>query len=269
MKKLLVVNFLLMAAIVWTCWLIKLQLTSVVQAKQVPRNEIFIQLSDGRLVPYHGVKIVPIPKPAAMPAAKPKVLKSVLAEVYRMYGQYLRYGTGERYLARLTKHDAIISQAAQYYGLDPDLGRGLIAVESMGIPDIVSPENAIGLTQILVVPRQCQRRTKMILGVEELDLYNPEHNIWLGFSTLKHYTQQKDNDLMLGMVSYNFGPNQPSVARATSFASLQASEKIKSYPIRVLALTLLAKVKAQYGQALPYTSENRAKIESIVLPKLD
>jgi soluble lytic murein transglycosylase-like protein len=152
-------------------------------------------------------------------------------------------------------------------GLDPDLARGLISVESMGIPDIVSLENAVGLTQIKIVPDSCLQRAHVIFGVDEINLYDPAQNIWLGLITLQEYTRRKNNDLLLGLVSYNYGPNQQGVLEATDWGNLQASEGVKAYPAKVLAVTLLSKVNAKYGRALPYNNANRAKIEKIVLPK--
>jgi len=64
MKKWMITQTLLVVAIIWTGWMIKVQLTSVAQAKEIPRDEIFVQLADGRLVPYRQVKIVKIEEPA-------------------------------------------------------------------------------------------------------------------------------------------------------------------------------------------------------------
>jgi soluble lytic murein transglycosylase-like protein len=267
MKRWVFAQAVMMAAIVWTCWLIKIQLTPVAQAREVPKFEIYIQLSDNRLVPYRQVKIVPIPKPVIPQSAQLQGLTKFQAEVYRLYNLYLGYGTGLKYLKRLEKYNQVIERSARYLGLDSDLARGLISVESMGIPDIVSRENAVGFTQILTVPFSCRERVKKILGVNQLDPFNPEHNIWLGLETLREYTQLKDNDLLLGLVSYNYGPNQQSVLRANNWEDFQASEDVKAYPIKVMAVTLLSKVSTKYGRALPYNVANRAKIEKIVLPR--
>ncbi|MCX6743968.1 MAG: hypothetical protein NTX82_00390 [Candidatus Parcubacteria bacterium] len=58
MKKWMITQTLLVVAIIWTGWMIKVQLTSTAQAKEIPRDEIFVQLADGRLVPYHQVRII-------------------------------------------------------------------------------------------------------------------------------------------------------------------------------------------------------------------
>lgn len=263
MKKLLLANALLVFAVIWTGWRLSREITSVAQAKPVTKWEIFVEMDDGSLVAYNRVKILPIPKPS------PKSTNRYLREqVYRQYVLYRRFGTGNRYLERTRQYDSIINQAAKYLGLDPDLGRGLIAVESMGLPDIVSSENAVGLTQILVVPKICENQAKRILGVNEINRYDPVQNVWVGLITLKHYTQQKDNNLMLGLVSYNFGPNRRSVQQASSWYDLQVTDKIKAYPVKVLALALMAKVKKEHGKVLPYNAQTRAKFEAIDLPGL-
>ncbi len=275
MKRWILAEMVMVAAIFFLGWVIKIQLNPVAQAKETTAAEIYVQTEKG-LIPYSQVKIVPIGPVKAVLKKEPVVDQPVktsnqqlLVQVYEQYALYQRYGTGEKYLRRLSKYNWVINQAALYLGLDPDLGRGLIAAESMGNPNAVSSENAIGLTQILNVPNVCQAKARRILGANKIDLYNPVHNIWLGLLTLRHYLQQRDNDLLLGLVSYNYGPNRPSVIQATSWEDLQANAEIKSYPIKVLALTLLAKVRDQYGQVLPYTKENRGKIEAITLPGIE
>jgi hypothetical protein len=55
------VEAVMVVAIVVICWLIKIQLTPVAQAKVVPGFEIYVQTDNG-LIPYSKVKIVKVQK---------------------------------------------------------------------------------------------------------------------------------------------------------------------------------------------------------------
>lgn len=225
-------------------------------------------------------------KPKAVPAVTPaapirvRVKKTPVPEVSgqltddqvfvnRVYKEYAHYQSRRHsYLvySRIKAYNETIQLAAQTHQVDPDLLKGLIAVESAGLPNARSRANAKGLTQILSIPKSCSIWVKEHLKIKTLDLYDPQHSIWLGTKTLHSYTREKNDDLLLGLVSYNFGPYHRGVLRAKTFKNL--GPRYKSYPSKVLGYALFIKVFETYGEALPYNQDNKKKIEAIPLPGL-
>ncbi|MCX6740162.1 MAG: transglycosylase SLT domain-containing protein [Candidatus Parcubacteria bacterium] len=186
--------------------------------------------------------------------------------VYKEYAHYQSHRHSYVVYSRIKAYNETIQLAAQTHQVDPDLLKGLIAVESAGLPNARSRANAKGLTQILSIPKDCYSWVKEHLKIKTLDLYDPQHNIWLGMKTLHSYTKEKNDDLLLGLVSYNFGPYHRGVLRAKTFNCL--GSRYKSYPSKVLGYALFVKVIETYGEALPYNRENKIKIEAITLPGL-
>ena len=280
MKRLILANSLLVMLLFLVSCLIKHDLD--IKAAAAPAK-IYIKQINGTVIKYTGQKIEPIVKTQltateakptvtkveakpVLPQAEPKKLPSIFKidtankenfrqQVLQQYELYRFYGTGPRNLSRIKKYSSFISQASHFVGYEAEIATGLIAIESMGLPNEVSSEDARGLMQILSVPKSCWEQTQKILHTTQLDLHNPRHNIFLGLVTLRHYTRKKDNDLLRGLVAYNFGPNRQSLMQADNFADFavsQSNKEIKIYPFKVLAMVLMDKVQAKYGRALPY-----------------
>jgi soluble lytic murein transglycosylase-like protein len=188
--------------------------------------------------------------------------------VYKHYVQWQKSRETIPTMERIEQYQGYIDQYSAEVGLDAELTRGLIAVESKGRARAISPVKAKGLGQIYSVPSICHRRAEEILGVDRVNVWDPRQNIVLSLVTLHYYTSIKNNNLLLGLVSYNCGPGHRKLKGVHSYEELRIKKGIKRYPIDVLALTLVAKVRKQYGEILPYNEENRAKIESIYLPGL-
>lgn len=190
--------------------------------------------------------------------------------VYKRYVHWQKSLGTLKTMERIEQYQGYIDQYSAQLGLDPELPWGLIAVESRGKARAVSPSPiyAKGLGQIYRVPSLCHRRAEEIAGVDRINVWDPRQNIILSLVTLHYYTSIKNNNLLLGLVSYNCGPGHRKLKGVHSYEDLRIKKGIKRYPIDVLALTLVAKVRKQYGEILPYNEENRAKIEGIYLPGL-
>ena len=194
----------------------------------------------------------------------------------KIYGHYLKHqDNGEKILARIYQYRESVTKTAESVPLDPELLEGLIAFESAGDENADSIVHAWGLTQIYDVPQNCKERAARLLGigVEQLDYSNnPAHNIMLGAVTLDEYTRQMRSNLLLGLMAYNAGPRYgelPSVSNYQEAETLVKDDGVRAYPLDVLAYTLMAKVKAQYGSVLPYDETNKVAIEAIPLPGID
>lgn len=97
------------------------------------------------------------------------------------------------HLAYIDKH---INEYSFKYGLDPELVRAVIKVESNYNPKAVSPKGAIGLMQLLP-------STAKLMGVK--DPYNIEENIYGGCKYLKILMEEFSGDLKLALAAYNAG----------------------------------------------------------------
>ena len=250
-------------------------------------DKVYVEMPSGKQVPWVETKyskIIIKSKTKATPIVRsadykndheePKIL-SVKGKIYTQYQRYYLSGLGSQWLNQIQNYYDIIKSATSYAGHDFDLAVGLIAVESEGDPYAQSSANALGLTQILWVPKECFTETMKVLGIREVNLYNPKHNIYLGMIVLRDYTTMKKNDLLMGLLSYNIGPNEPGVVNSLDYFTFTQNawsdlqQGGKDYVIRVLAMTLMSKVRRQYGEILSYNEENKAKIEAIKLPGLD
>ena len=83
---------------------------------------------------------------------------------------------------------------ANLYGVNPELYRQIINVESKYNPKVISPKGAIGYSQLMPA-------TAAELGVNP---YNPEENIKGGAKYLAQ--QQKAFGPVMGLAAYNWGP---------------------------------------------------------------
>jgi soluble lytic murein transglycosylase-like protein len=95
--------------------------------------------------------------------------------------------------------EEIISEAATRHGLDPDLIRAIIQIESGGIPDARSSKGAIGLMQLMP-------ETSLNLAVS--NPFDPKANIWGGTKYLSQLLERFRGNLVLTLAAYNAGPEK-------------------------------------------------------------
>ncbi len=92
----------------------------------------------------------------------------------------------------------LIESISDRHGMDSDLVRAIIAVESAFDPNAVSVKNCKGLMQLH--PDTARR-----FGVE--DVFDPKQNIEGGVQYLKYLTEFFDSDLERILAGYNAGEN--------------------------------------------------------------
>jgi soluble lytic murein transglycosylase-like protein len=98
---------------------------------------------------------------------------------------------------RSAKFDPLIEAHAQHHGLEADLVRAVIQVESGFNPYAVSPKGAMGLMQLMPA-------TANELGV--INPFEPEQNIRGGVTYLKRLLDRFDHKVELALAAYNAGP---------------------------------------------------------------
>lgn len=92
-----------------------------------------------------------------------------------------------------------IEESSRKYGVDPDLVRAVIKVESNFKPDVVSRSGAKGLMQLM--PENCE-----YYGVN--NPFDIKENIDGGVRHLKDYIYKYDGDIQMGLMAYNGGPTR-------------------------------------------------------------
>ena len=98
-----------------------------------------------------------------------------------------------------SEFEEIISESATRYGLDPDLIRAIIQIESGGIPDARSSKGAIGLMQLMP-------GTSSNLAVS--NPFDPKANILGGTKYLRQLIERFRGNLVLALAAYNAGPGK-------------------------------------------------------------
>jgi len=94
-------------------------------------------------------------------------------------------------------YEDTIMEAANKYGLKPELLKAVIRHESGGNPKAVSPDGAKGLMQLI-------DSTAKMMGV--IDPFNPVQNIMGGAKYLAQLMKKFGGDLEKAIASYNAGP---------------------------------------------------------------
>jgi len=90
----------------------------------------------------------------------------------------------------------VIEEASRAYGVDADLIRSVIEVESGFRPDSLSPKGAMGLMQLMP-------ETARELGVE--DPYDPRQNILGATRYLRQLIDRYGGDVRTALTAYNWG----------------------------------------------------------------
>jgi|ETNmetMinimDraft_30_1059905.scaffolds.fasta_scaffold00438_6 hypothetical protein len=122
-------------------------------------------------------------------------------------------------LRRLRRYDRLITHAAAQNGLDPNLLKALVYIESAGNYKAVSPKRAMGLTQLRIP-------TAREMGVK--NVFNPQQNLLGGAKYLSQQLKAFKNE-STALAAYNAGPTR--VRRGNTLPT-----ETRSYVKRVLAV---------------------------------
>ena len=112
--------------------------------------------------------------------------------------------------------DNAISKASKKYGVDENLIRAIIKVESNFNPNCVSKAGATGLMQLM--PQYCDD-----LGVS--DPFNIEQNIDGGTKEIKRYLDKYNGDVEMALMAYNGGPTRMAKRGVKSVADIYKMPK--------------------------------------------
>ncbi len=144
-------------------------------------------------------------------------------------------------LARLTRYDTHIRQAATLYQLPEELIRAVIQVESNFDPRALSPAGAHGLMQLM--PFTAER---MMVA----DIMDPRQNIMGGSRYLRILANMFNGDIHLTVAAYNAG--EGAVIR---YGGIPPYEETQNYVVRVLEN--YQRYRAQSDQRRLQSSQNK------------
>ncbi|NIK68420.1 MULTISPECIES: lytic transglycosylase domain-containing protein [unclassified Paenibacillus] len=122
-----------------------------------------------------------------------------LASVPSLYSAVLSGGTDQAGSSAASDYDAMITEAAAKYGIDPELIRGVIRTESGFHSDAVSSAGAKGLMQLM-------DSTARGLGVT--DSLDPRQNIDGGSKYLSYLLGKYNGNEQVALAAYNAGPGR-------------------------------------------------------------
>lgn len=116
--------------------------------------------------------------------------------------------------------EQLIQNASELYGVDKDLIRAVIKVESNFNPAAKSHKGAIGLMQLMPATAQQYRAD---------DLYDPETNIHAGTKHLRYLLTLFNNRVNLALAAYNAGEH-----RVKQYRGIPPYRETQTYVSRVM-----------------------------------
>lgn len=151
-------------------------------------------------------------------------LAAAIRDKPRTFELFRRYNGKEerRKLLRTFPYGGEIFDVAQQYHLDSLLVAAVVEAESGFSPDVVSPQGAVGLMQVMP-------DTARTYGAE--DLHDPAINLAVGSRYFSSLMDLYGGDLELALAAYNAGPS--AVDR---FGGVPPYRETRGYVAKVLTL---------------------------------
>ena len=201
-----------------------------------------------------------------------------LTLAHQVYAAYRRADLAgmERILERARVFEPTVHEAANTFGVDPEVLMGVASTESSFHPRD-SHDGGRGLFQITTPPQQAVEQARSRLRVPALDPLNQRHNAFVAAATLRMYLAQMHGDPFLGLLAYNIGPRNgglESIMRqygARDFVTIQPylQHLPRDYPIRVLSAALAYRLWRTEGRLPRYEEgENARRIQQLGIPLL-
>lgn len=129
-------------------------------------------------------------------------------------------------LSKIERIDKAVDKASKQYGIDKNLIRAIIKVESNFNPNTKSSAGAMGLMQLM---------PENVKYYKVKDPYNIEENIDAGTRHIKDYIEMFDGNLEMGLMAYNAGPGTMSRRGVKSPADLyKLPKETQNYVPKVL-----------------------------------
>lgn len=123
---------------------------------------------------------------------------------------------------RRDEYDALIRQIALNEGMDPELIRGIVHVESRFNPRARSPKGAMGLMQLMP-------QTASLMGV--VDPWDPHENLTAGVRYFSSLMKRYGGDVTKALAAYNAGPSA-----VDSYNGIPPYQETREYVKNVLAI---------------------------------
>jgi len=149
---------------------------------------------------HHAAPAQDAARPAAAAPAPPAPKPAPKGAAPRHAAQNVRPAApAQATLERIAAYENIIQEAAARHGVDSTMLKAVIAAESAGHSDAVSPRDAKGLMQLT-------DSTAADMGVR--NVWNPRENIQGGARYLQSLQQRFPGDTTSVIASYNAGPSR-------------------------------------------------------------
>lgn len=103
------------------------------------------------------------------------------------------------------KYKDIVEQACSIYNVDPNLIYAVIKQESKFNPNAVSHSGAKGLMQLIDTTAQDMAENINSIDKNNLDIYDPYTNIFLGTKYISYLINHFDGNYYLAITAYNAG----------------------------------------------------------------
>lgn len=139
------------------------------------------------------------------------------------WGIYIKERTYEpRAGCRRSDFDGLIRQIALNEGVDPQLIRGIVQVESQFNPRARSSKGAMGLMQLMP-------ETATLMGIR--DPWDPQENITAGTRYFSSLMKRYRGDVAKALAAYNAGPTA-----VDSYNGIPPYQETREYVKNVLAI---------------------------------